>query len=200
MSIAYSALKRQIRTAQNDYSAVKYSDYDIKNAVNRALRYISKALALQNADFNEKSVVVTQVVTVNNDSENNVQEGFPLPNDFVSLVSIYENAERDKNKQLVCAPVNSKLERWQYKIFNNTIYIGCQEARMVYKASLGQVATDNDTIALPDMYLDDIVDIASMVLQQANLSELQGAIDALVDRIVPRRRYSGAQLYANWKV
>ena len=51
MSIAAKEVLHLVRFKQQDHNEIKFSDYDIKNALNEALRYIVQSQALQNSDF-----------------------------------------------------------------------------------------------------------------------------------------------------
>lgn len=56
MAIAYKDIRKIVRFKEQDNNELRFSDYDIKMAVNEVIRYISNADALNNADFNEKQV------------------------------------------------------------------------------------------------------------------------------------------------
>lgn len=51
MSIAAKEVLRMVRYKQYDNNEIKFSDYDVQNALNEALRYIVQSQSLQNSDF-----------------------------------------------------------------------------------------------------------------------------------------------------
>lgn len=56
MTITYKELKRLIRFKERDNNEIRFSDYDIKEALNECIRYFNNSYALQNSDFLEKRV------------------------------------------------------------------------------------------------------------------------------------------------
>lgn len=53
---SYEEIKRLIRFKEKDINEIKYSDYEIRHAVNECIRYFNNSYALQNSDFLEKIV------------------------------------------------------------------------------------------------------------------------------------------------
>ena len=47
-------IMQSVRYKQKDHNEVKFSDYDIIQSLNEALRYINRSYALKNSDFLEK--------------------------------------------------------------------------------------------------------------------------------------------------
>ena len=52
--IEVSALVRKIRFKQKDLHEIKYSDYEILQAINEALSYLNQSQALGNSEYLEK--------------------------------------------------------------------------------------------------------------------------------------------------
>lgn len=193
MNIQFDSIKRQFRFKQGDNSSTVFSDYDIKLATNEAIRYITNALSKQNADFIERVVNYNQE-TIEQDMKT---QGVDFPDDFHTLISV-NNADDDLILQ-VCLAGQTPKEN-QYKVSGNKLFTGCKNINVVYKKTLKEVTGSNAEIDLPNMYLDAIVDIVSMILAKSDIESLQGSVDALVDRIVPRRRYRGASIALSWKI
>jgi len=193
MAIQYDALKRQFRFKQKDNSEVKFSDYDIKLATNEAIRYLSNALSNQNADFMEKKVSYNQETL----TPNLKTEGVDLPADFHSLISV--NNARDNLILQVCL-IGQEPKENQFKVSGNKLYSGCGDINLFYKRTLPEISGTNTTIDVPNIYLDALVDIVSMIITGSDIEALQGKINSLVDRIVPRRKYRGAKIAMPWKI
>lgn len=58
--IRYEEIKRLIRFKEKDNNEIRFSDYEIKMAVNECIRYLNNSLALQNSDFLEKVIDLDQ--------------------------------------------------------------------------------------------------------------------------------------------
>ena len=54
MAIEVSKLIRKIRLKAMDFDEIKYSDYQIINAINDVIEYLNASYALRNSDFLEK--------------------------------------------------------------------------------------------------------------------------------------------------
>ena len=53
---------------------------------------------------------------------------------------------------------------------------------------------DGDTIPLPDTYIDPIIKLTRMVLNNSDVDTMTQAVTAAVDAIVPRRKWSNARV------
>ena len=95
--IRYEEIKRLIRFKEKDNNEIRFSDYEIKMAVNECIRYLNNSFALQNSDFLEKAKhfneaeMNAEVIKANLDLPEEEQlplynfkdEGIELPEDYI---------------------------------------------------------------------------------------------------------------------
>lgn len=98
--ITYEEVKRLIRFKEKDNNEIRFSDYEIKLAVNEVIRYLNNSYALQNSDFLEKVVTYIEEEYYYEDVEEGEEvveettkqsfktDGIELPEDFITLVSL----------------------------------------------------------------------------------------------------------------
>ena len=196
---------RLVRFKQKDNNEILFSDYDIKNSLNEALRYIGQSQALQNSDFllsfqryneDEINAAIEEENQAYPESPQqpliNFQlDGVDLPTDYQILSGInrckdyYSMRPCDAN----CIPTIN-----EYKIVGEKIYSGCRDFNLGYKKTLSTVQDiETDSIDLPTFCTDLVVKITCMILNQAESDILLQAIDSTARAIVPRRRYNNAQ-------
>lgn len=204
MAITLKKIVRQIRIKEKDNNEVKYSDYDIIDAVNRCIRYINQSFALKNSDFLEKRTTYNQdlmneAVTEHN---NNLAEGetasdlldfcltgVDLPADFISLVDVLR---RKDNYRLSPVPAVEAVRFGTYKIFAGKIYSSSKDFDFLYRASIAEVSDiDTDAVQLPGIFLDLISKVSCMILlNNSSTDVLLDEINRVIDGLVPARRYS----------
>ena len=85
MGFTYKEIKRIVRFKERDNDEIRFSDFEIRDAVNEVIRYISNSQGLTNADFNEKQTWYDE-----KDYEPYCFRhlGVPLPDDFLALVAV----------------------------------------------------------------------------------------------------------------
>lgn len=205
--IAAQTILRLVRFKQKDNNEINFSDYDIKYALNEALRYIGQSQALQNSDFLLKTKVYNES-EVNADIEDKNQnveneeekqplisfrfDGVDLPEDYQILAGIIRVKDRYNMRPCDAAYIPSINE---YKIVNNKVYSGATVFSMTYKRCLPAVQDiEQDEIDLPDFCTDVIVKITGLILNQAETDVLLQEVDSITRAIIPRRRYSNAQV------
>ncbi len=179
--IRYEEVKRLIRFKEKDNNEIRFSDYEIKMAVNECIRYLNNNFALQNSDFLEKNVAF---------EEANENDGIPLPDDFITLVSIMRMRDG-----YVMHPVQAikKPNDGEYKVVGGRIYSGNSAIKVLYKAAIAEVGND-DAIELPFVFKDVLVKLSCMILNNAEVDVMMKAVDDAVRVIVPRRRYTNARI------
>lgn len=184
MSIPYKEIRKIVRFKLKDNNEVAYSDYEIKMAVNEVIRYLSISQALNNSDFLNKGY------SYDCHDVDYACCGVELPEDFVTLVGV-----RDY-KGLLLEPCDSTQHprRWQYKISGDRLYCGAPSFTMMYKASLQEIDEEDDEVELPNVFKDMIVQLAILVLNQADSDAMHAAADIAMDQLVPRRRYRNAHI------
>lgn len=194
-----------VRFKQKDNNEILFSDYDIKNSLNEALRYIGQSQALQNSDFllsfqryNEDEI--NAAIEEENQAYpegpqqpliNFQFDGVELPKDYQILSGI--NRYKDHYSMRPC-DAGSIPTINEYKIVGEKIYSGCRDFMLGYKKTLSAVQDmESDNIELPTFCTDLVVKITCMILNQAESDILLQTIDSTARAIVPRRRYNNAQ-------
>jgi len=178
---------RLVRYKVADNDETKYSNYDIYNALNEALRYITQSQALVNSDFLEKMRIYDE--SNHCDTCSFVLEGVALPDDYVTLVGITRLYGR-KLKPTETTNIPNEIE---YKITNDRVYTGAKAFVIAYKKSIPEITSETDDIELPIFCLDAIVKTTVLILEQAETDILMQTVDTVAKSIVPRRRYVGAE-------
>ena len=180
--ISYEEIKRLIRFKEKDNNEIKFSDYEVRMAVNECIRYLNNNLALLNSDFLEKAQNFTDIDTA---------EGIELPEDFVILISVMRMCDG-----YVMSPVRAvqKPNDNEYKVVGNKLYSGTPAFTMLYKAAIAEIKSDFDGIELPFVFKDVLVKLTCMILNNAETDIMMKAVDEAVRAIVPRRRYTNARI------
>ena len=197
--ISFEEVKRLIRFKEKDNNEIRFSDYEIKMAVNEVIRYLTNSYSLQNSDFLEKAVDYMES-EINEDAEEKISfstDGVDLPEDFISLVSIM--SLRDGYVMSPTLSVKVPLDG-QYKIVGSRLYSGEPSIKLLYKAAIAEVGKNQDAIELPFVFKDILVKLSCMVLNNAETDVLMQAVDSAVNAIVPRRRYRNAHIKMPFKV
>lgn len=202
---------RLVRFKNKDNDEVDYSDYDIRNCMNEALRYISQSQALQNSDFLTKSEIFDETAMNAEIQQRNEEmqqlpdfteddllplynfrlEGIELPTDFQVLLGV---TRADNYKMRPC-DVSNVPQRGEYKIMGEKIYSGYGYFVLTYQKTLPTIQDlETETIDMPRYYLDLIVKITSLILNQAENDVMLKEIDNIVKSIVPRRKFNNARI------
>lgn len=184
---------KRVRYKTGDNNEFTYSDYDILNALNEALAYITQSQSLVNSDFVEK----TRFYDVNQYGEISFKfRGVPLPDDYSTLVSV----SRDDSYKLHPTESSNIPNETEYKITGDRIYTGCPRFMMVYKSMLEPISNFDEDIELPAFCTELVVKTTVMILNQAKTDISLKVIDDTARSIIPRRRYAGAQMSMQFKV
>lgn len=162
-----------VRIKNKDLNETRFSDWDIINAVNEALRFSSNEFALRNSDFFEKEREYTKQEVAN---------GANLPDDYITLrkVIAYED--------YILSPSTGIIDDLTYMITNNKLYAKTG-VKLMYKGFNANVGMD-DTIELPDVFIDSIVKLTGLILNNAETDILMKFVADAAERLIPRRRYS----------
>lgn len=187
--INFEEIKRLIRFKEKDNNEIRFSDYEIKMAVNECIRYLNNSFALQNSDFLEKALHITE--------DANASEGIDLPEDFITLVSVmrYNDSYVMSPVQAVKAPSDN-----EYKVVGGKLYCGTPAITILYKAAIAEVKESTDGIELPFVFKDVLVKLTCMILNNAETDIMMKAVDEAVRAIVPRRRYTNARIKMPFRV
>ena len=153
--ISYEEVKRLIRFKEKDNNEIRFSDYEIRMAVNECIRYLNNNLALLNSDFLEKGVQYVDIDT---------SEGIVLPEDFITLVSVMRLCDGYvmTPAQAIKTPSDN-----EYKIVGDRLYSGNPAITILYKAAIAEVKESTDGIELPFVFKDVLVKLSCMILNNA---------------------------------
>ena len=202
--IKANRILRLVRKKLNDNDEVKYSDYDVLDALNECIRYINVNYSMKNSDFLERikryrqDEMNAQIAAYNETASEEDQKslvdfssGVDLPNDFLTLVSVIRASD---NYHLSPVTAGEKVTYGGYKVFAGKIFCAT-DFTITYRSQLEPVndlATDE--INLPEIFMDMIVKISCMILQNnAETDVLMQEISRLADSIVPARRYTNVK-------
>lgn len=181
--IDVSALVRKIRFKQKDLDEIKYSDYEILQAINEALSYLNQSMALGNSEYLEKD----KEYIFDDDA---CIKGLRLPYDFMTLISV--TRVRDGYKMHPVA-AGCNPDYGEYKIFASKLYCREKEVKVAYRAVLTDVENINEDIALPAFMSDGLVNLSIMVMNNQSTTVLTEASEGLIKSVTPLRKYANAR-------
>lgn len=210
MTITYKELKRLIRFKSRDNNEIRFSDYDIREALNECIRYFNNSYALQNSDFMEKHIDYDQNEMNRDVDQINAErleageellprydfrnEGVELPEDFISLQGVVD-ARYWNDMPMFPTEGFRKPNFGEYKVSGNRIYFGSGCTRVLYKAAIPEVKSEEDVLELPFVFKDILAKITCMILENnATTDVMMEAVNDAVSSIVPRRRYANARV------
>lgn len=205
--IAVKNLLRLIRHKQKDNNEIKFSDYDILQALNECLRYVNQRFSLKNADFLEKiqpfveDDINAEIARYNAGlAEGEMPKppvdfavgGVELPEDFLVLVSI---ARMSDGYPLKVEEAIRSVKHDTYKIVGSRLYCGSKAVNMLYRFAVPAVKSLDGFVQLPDMFVDGLVKCTGMILNNtADTDVMAKAVDANIVSLVNARRYSNAKV------
>lgn len=205
--ISVDSLIKGIRFKQKDNNEILFSDYDIIQSLNEALRYINHSFALKNSDFLEKvqeyrkEELQAEIDEWNEENPDDLKEpftyadGVDLPEDLLDIVSI-ERAE--DGYPLHPCPANRKVNCREFKVVGGKLYVH-EDVNLLYRYTL-EAVTVNDSIDLPNFFFDHIVKLTGLILNNADTDTMREAVDSMTNELVPVRRYANTQIPPVWKV
>lgn len=169
-------IKDMVRWKEKDTDEVRFSDYEIWDALNEVLRYLANRLANMQSDVTEKEQVY-------NDADA-LAAGAALPDDFLSVKGLY----RLSDDYPLHAASDERTTPNTFRLFGDRLYAE-EPFRLQYYASLG-TAKDGRLIRLPESFTDALVKLTRMVLNNADADTMTQAVITEVEAIVPRRKYN----------
>lgn len=194
MTLTYKEIRRAVRFKERDNDEAKFSDYEIKEAVNEAIRYLSNSLADTNADFNEKNMCYGDGLPPGL----LLHEGVPLPDDFLAIVSIKDNPVSER-AMIPCSSA-SVPKPWEYKVVGNRLYAGSPIVFVTYKTSISEVEDDDSDIDLPYFIKDNFVTLVRRILTGSEGDIMREAQENAVNALLPKRRYRNAKIKMPFRI
>ena len=169
-------IKEMVRWKEKDTDEVRFSDYEIWDALNEVLRYTGNRLANMQSDVTEREQVY--------DDADALAVGAPLPEDFLSIKGLY----RLSDDYRLHAVSDDRVTSNTFQLFGGKIY-AAEPLRLQYYSSLG-TAKEGWIINLPESFTDALVKLTRMVLNNADLDTMTQAVVTELEAIVPRRKYN----------
>lgn len=210
MTVAVKKVIRLVRIKEKDNNEIKYSDYDILQALNEAIAYTSMHLSTMNSDFLEKALVLDekdinrQIIEENAHSTEQKElisfrnTGVDLPDDYLSLMGVIRLGDDYKLK---CTEAGRDMMPDQYYLLGNKLFAGTKVVRLLYRASINLVTNSEENINLPEFFLYGLAKMTSMILNNnAGTDVMREAMDAVIDSLIPHRRYSNLRTKMPFKV
>ena len=182
--IEAARVRDEVRWKEKDTDAVRFSDYEIWDALNEVLRYASNRLANLQSDVTERMRTYRQRDFTGVFDE----EGVPLPEDFLSLQGVYRIGGTQRLRAIPAGDVHGN----QFKVSGDRLYVH-GDFKLCYHAALGAV-DEGDRIPLPGVFFDMLVKLTRMVLTGADNDAMTQTVVSEVEAIVPRRRYNHMRL------
>lgn len=188
---------KQIRIDLKDVNEVQYSNWDLENAINKAVRLMANHYSMRNTDFLTKSILICDTPT-NSLYAPPISEqiaerlhGDSLPDDFVSIVKVI----RPDGYEL--HPSTGHLDERKYLIYRGCIFT-FGPVLLFYSYTLPRY-TKSDSIDLPIPFFDFIVEATKIVLTE-NFSALTEFINANAEKMIPSRRLANARVRLPWRI
>jgi hypothetical protein len=140
----------------------------------------------------EREVFSTDEIDDNADIVSFPLTGVKLPEGYTSIISVQDLEHgRDLSPATSLAMLNSPRHYGMYFIAGDRIYVKTKSFRLNYYAPIAQVKTIDDEIDLPSLFLDTLVMLTRMVLNNnGQVETMADAFDRAIDHVLPRRRYS----------
>lgn len=205
--ITVDSLIKGIRFKQKDNNEILFSDYDIIQSLNEALRYINHSFALKNSDFLEKvqeyrkEEFQAEIDAWNEEHPDDIKapfdykDGVDLPEDLLDIVSI-QRAE--DGYPLHPCPANRRVNCREFKVVGEKLYV-FEDVDLLYRHTL-QAVNAEDSIELPSFFFDHIVKLTGLILNNSDTDTMREAVDGMTNELVPVRRYTNTQIPPVWKV
>lgn len=169
-------IKQMVRWKEKDTDEVRFSDYEIWDALNEVLRYIANRLANMQSDVTEREKVYDDVAVF--------ADGAPLPDDFLSIKGLYRLADGYR----LHAASDDHVTAGTFRLFGGKLY-AAEPFRLQYYGTLG-AAKDGWLISLPESFTDALVKLACMVLNNTDVDVMTQAVMSEVEALAPRRKYN----------
>lgn len=195
--IAVKNIFKQIRIDLKDINEVQYSDWDLENAMNKAVRLMANHYSMHNTDFLTKSILICDTPTKLHFappiSEQIAEKlhGDSLPEDFISIVKVI----RPDGYEL--HPSTGHLDERKYLVYRGCIFT-LGPVLLFYSYTLPNYSKD-DTVDLPVPFFDFIVEATKIVLAE-NFSALTEFIKDNAEKMIPSRRLTNARVRLPWRV
>lgn len=188
---------KQVRVDLKDVNEVQYSNWDLENALNKALRLTANHFSTKNTDFLTRSVKICVERTRNLFSPPtscHIDEhlhGDTLPEDFISIVKVM----RPDGYEL--HPSTGHIHPRNYMIYRDMIFT-YGPVILTYRYTLPNVSIE-DSVDLPISFFDFIVEATKLALTES-MGTLTEYINDNAEKMIPGRKYTNARVRLPWRV
>lgn len=195
--IAVSNVFKQVRIDLKDVNEVQYSNWDLENAINKALRLTANHFSTKNTDFLTRSVEICTEKARDaykpptSDSIAEQLYGDTLPDDFISIVKVM----RPDGYEL--HPSTGHIHPRNYMIYRGMIFT-FGPVILTYRYMLPNVSIEG-SFDLPISFFDFIVEATKLALTES-VGTLTEYINDNAEKMIPGRRYTNARVRLPWRV
>lgn len=196
--ITVADIIRQVRIEVQDINEVDYSDWDITNALNKAMRLIANRFAMTNSDFMVKMVEYSDSEETNNlrivydRPFNEKLLEFDLPDDYVAVDKVLTMKGYEMSPS-----VDGIVREGQYAILNSKLYVR-QDVVFWYRYAFPSFE-NGDVIDLPKPFFDFVVTCVKYLLE-GNLDVAMQFIADNAIKLIPARKYTHAKQKLPWRI
>lgn len=179
--IKASLIVQTVRALLKDNSEMVYSDYDVKMAINSAIRFISQSQFLKDTDFleTEKTYAVGTV--------EEAKQGVELPDDYQSVTGVTAD-----NFSLATVPTTKKPNENEFKIMGTKIYCGNKDFTLTYKKIVNPVVDiETDNVDMPMFCLNLIIEVTISILKGEDTTAILNRMNEVITSDIPIRKYNG---------
>lgn len=196
--ITVADIIRQLRIEEKDVNEVKYSDWDIINALNKAMRLIANRFAMTNSDFMLKMVSYSNgeeaeptIVTDVPYNDMTLAE-YALPDDYVAVDKVLTT-----NGYEMSPSVDGVIREGQYLINGNKLYV-VEDVIFWYRYAFPTFGK-GDLIELPTPFFDFVVNSVKYLLNEDFDTAAQFIADNAM-KMIPARKYTHAKQKLAWRI
>lgn len=179
--IKAATIVQSVRALLKDNSEMIYSDYDIKMALNSAIRFISQSTFLKDTDFleTEKTYSLT--------TAEEAKRGVELPDDYQSVTGVTTD-----NFSLGTVPTTKKPNADEFKIMGTKIYCGNKDFTITYKKLVMPVSDiETDNVDMPMFCLNVIIEVTIAILKGEETAAILNRMNEVITSDIPVRKYNG---------
>lgn len=177
--ITRERLLARIRRMLGDTEMRTFSDYELTDAIDDGLTWLSRHLAILGSDLTEKTALLA--------------DGDALPDDLVTLRSVVDADGRP----LIPLRIGMPISDGGYRIEQDT-FRASETCTVTYQRTLPLLG-ENDTLDLPDTLTDTVAKTAVLLLGGADEAARTKAL-AEDDHILMRRRRTCRTAAMPWRI
>jgi len=172
----------ELRYELKDQNKIRFSDYQLKYALNTTIRIISNALANLHSPMLATAATIAMTSGIGT-----------LPTDYQSIISVVINPGLYTEIDLKPVTLKTTPTNEQYKIMNNSIYSNNSSVDIIYRTRLNAITDTSAELPLNDDFVELIKKyMKAILLDNASTTDLSftNSISADVAALVTGREYT----------